>query len=255
MRFPILASLLFVLVSGPLAADTIFEDLDKPPDGAYGGQFFLGAVAGMGIARGSIIDAEDNFVRNTTYTFEDAEITKLVELQHFSFALGIAAEYMPIDHVGVKSRFVRRWIAQRTLFGPDYPNEQEYILTTFDLTLGPNIHLTTRRAWDVTLHPFAGYSLGTFHPAAVADKLSDGVTGSKDYSNNTFIYGAELAGVLYFSGGLFISFGMEWTRYPIEFSGTVSRTTPDTRNYNGGSRSGEIDAITVSFSAGYAFKN
>lgn len=253
MRFPLL--LLLLMVSAPLAADTIFEDLDKPPDGAYGGQFFLGAVAGMGLARGSIIDAEDAFVRNTTNTFEDAEITKLVELQHFSFALGLAAEYMPIDHVGLKSRLLRRWIAQRTLFGPDYPNEQEYILTTVDLTLGPNLHLTTRRAWDVTLHPFAGYSLGTFHPVPAADKLSDGVNGSKDYSNNTFIFGAELAGILYFSGGLFISAGVEWTRYPIAFSGTVNRTIPDTRQYNGGSGSGEIDAITFSFSAGYAFKN
>jgi hypothetical protein len=40
-----------------------FEELDKPPEGIYKGQILVGGYASIGMTLGSVIDAEDKFVK------------------------------------------------------------------------------------------------------------------------------------------------------------------------------------------------
>ncbi|HQE59074.1 MAG TPA: hypothetical protein PLA54_07785 [Spirochaetota bacterium] len=250
--------IVFVLFSsGALySADrSVFEDLDKPPEGAYAGQIFAGASLGMGLVSGSIIKAEKDFVSGTTYSFEDSEVTKKVELQHYSFAFSMFGEYMPLDHFGVKGKISRAMVAQKSTFGADYPNEQGFLLKTWNITFAPVYHVTVRREWDVTIAPFLGYSIGTFNAIPVAKGLFDTIDSKTSQSSNSLIYGIEINGTLYFSGGFFLSLGAEWTRYNISIDNDINRTSPSALTYNNGSKSGNIDTYIIQISAGYAFRN
>ena len=252
----ILTVVIFLSSGALYSADrSVFEDLDKPPEGAYAGQIFAGASLGMGLVSGSIIKAEKDFVSGTTYTFVDAEVTKKVELQHYSFAFSMFGEYMPLDHFGVKGKLTRAMVAQKSTFGSDFSNEQGFLLKSWNLTFAPVYHVTVRREWDVTIAPFLGYSMGKFKAIPVAKGLFDSIDSKTSQNNNSFIYGVEIAGVLYFSGGFFLSLGAEWTRYNIKIDNDINRTSPSVLTYNNGSTSGNIDTYIIQVSAGYAFLN
>ena len=256
-KYALILITIFLLFDQPVfsSGKTVFEDLDKPPEGAYGGQIFAGTSLGLGLVSGSIISAENDFIKGSTYTFTEMETTKKSELQHYSFCFSISGEYMPIDHLGAKLKLSRYLVSQKSSFGKDYPNERGYILKSWNITAAPVFHVTNRKAWDVTLSPFLGYSFGKFEAAPVAKELSSYVTRDTSQQANGFIFGAELAGVFYFSGGFFLSAGIEWTRYNISISNDISRSSPSVKTYNNGSKSGTIDSYMFQLTAGYAFKN
>jgi hypothetical protein len=249
-RYLLLASVLPFL-----SFATVFEDLDKPPDGAYKGQIFVGAYLGMGVPFGSAITAEEKFVKNTTYTFTDQDTTKEVLIGHLSFSGGLYSEYMPIDHVGAKLRLGRTMIVQRTLFGANFKNEKGTLYKDYNFSIGPNFHLTNRKPWDVTLYPFIGYGIGTYQAAPVAKKLFKYNEKTKN-DVSSLIYGTELDLAVYFSGGLFINLGLQWLHNTVTISKNYYRSTPSpSATYMSGSKTGSIDSFQIIFASGYAFKN
>jgi hypothetical protein len=46
------------------------------------------------------------------------------------------------------------------------------------------------------------------------------MTGENERSFSSLTYGAELNCTIYFSGGLFVSFGADWTRIELQFRET-----------------------------------
>lgn len=235
------------------AAD--FDELDKPPEGAHKGQMLLGGFFSIGVPYGNSIDAENNFVKGSTYTFSGSGTTKLVEVSHLSFGMGLVFEYMPIDYVGIKSRLKRTAIVQRSNFGPDYENWRGYLYQDISLSVGPSFHTTSRKMWDFTLTPVIGYAFARYEAAPVAGQiLSSDISGKRKKSMNGFTYGAELNCTLYFSGGLFISVGADWTRNMIDFGGPMDIKKNGATYFNGKS-SGVIDSLGCIISAGYAFFN
>ena len=97
----ILVIIVFLMAASSVHAAR-FEELDKPPEGAHKGQMLLGAFATIGVPYGTIINAENNYIRNSTYTFLSNLITKKIMLQHLFFSYGIFYEYMPVDYLGIK---------------------------------------------------------------------------------------------------------------------------------------------------------
>lgn len=248
---------ILILIFLPLfIAATNFEELDKPPEGAYKGQMFFGSSLSMGFPIGSIIDAEKDFVDGSTYTFTDSETIKKIEVAHLAFGFGIFGEYMPIDYVGAKSQLHYSYIVQRSRFGADYKNEKGALYKDYSLLLGPVFHATYRKPWDITLHPFFGIAYSTFEATPVAKQLIDDYDPSTSNTYTSFVFGAELNGTIYFSGGLFISLGFKWIRNTIKLSKAVSDVNPQTNNeYLDGGTSGTIDSIHLMLQAGYAFYN
>ncbi len=269
-------SLVMLLFFASEAYSVKFEELDKAPEGAHYGQILLGVFGTMGYPIGKIISAEEEFIRLSTYTFPDNNITKLVSLSHLHFSYGIIFEYMPINYLGIKFKGKRTSLIQRTNFGSNYKNWSTELYNDFSLYVGPSFHTTKRKRWDITLTPFIGYSFGRFKATPVAVKLFNTYTyniatgeytpqlylytyGRKKISNNLSA-GAEVNITFYFSGGLFLSLGADYTLNMLNFNGNFYMINPviqKTYNFNlyyQGSSS-TIHAIGGIISVGYAFSN
>ena len=162
--------------------------------------------------------------------------------------MGLVFEYMPIDYVGIKSRLKRTAIVQRSNFGPITKTGADICIRTYPCPSA--LHFTTSRKCGFTLTPVIGRSRG----APVAGKLSSDISGKRKKSMNGFTYGDELNCTLYFSGGLFISVGADWTRNMIDFGGPMDIKKNGATYFNGKS-SGVIDSLGCIISAGYAFFN
>jgi hypothetical protein len=250
-----LAALALFIENAAFAAN--FEELDKPPEGVYKGQILAGGYMSIGMAMGSIIDAEDKFVKGSTYTFSDSETTKALWINHISYSVGIFGEYLPIDYVGVYAKLGYSSVIQLTNFGKDYSNTRGSLYDGYTFLVGPNLHLTNRKPWDLSLAPLVGFAYGTYNATPVADKLLTGYDPANSKSTASgLIYGVELKLSLFFSGGFFLSLGGEWIRIPIKLSAPVDATNSQTgaRFLNGGT-SGEIDNVRFLLCAGYAFTN
>jgi len=140
-----------------------FDELDKPPEGAHKGQMFLGVVISVGAPSGELVDAETAFVDGSTYTFEN-EVTKQLKVSHLFFGVGASFEYMPIDHVGAKTRAMQTIVVQRTEFGTDYENWRE----NRDLTETQRRILADRREHHLFLdlrRDLRGAGLSSHHAA------------------------------------------------------------------------------------------
>lgn len=85
------------------------------------------------------------------------------------------------------------------------------------------------------------------------------MSGENERSFSSLTYGAELNCTIYFSGGLFVSFGADWTRMNCAFGKPFDITNPQdaptSRVYFDGATSGVIDAVAFTLTAGYAFSN
>lgn len=256
MKRIIITILSFIIFQIPSFGASQFEELDKPPEGAHEGQMFIGGFVSIGIPSGDIISAENNFVKDNTYTFSDNEITKELLLTHLSYDYGLSFEYMPIDYIGIKTKLKRVIIVQRTRFGSDYQNWNETLYSNYSFLAGPVFHLTNRKQWDVTLTPVAGYAFAKFEATPVAAKLVTNYSGDRKRDVNGLTYGAELNLIIYFSGGLYISIGADWNKYPIKFSPSYELSqSGSTISYMDGKNSGSIQTINFALSAGYAFSN
>jgi hypothetical protein len=254
-RIILLFSLIVVLASPAVMYSATFEELELPPEGSHQGQMLLGVTMSVGMPTGDLIDAEEAFLQNTTYTF-DNETTKRVEVTHLAFGVGITFEYMPYDYVGIRTRFRRGVIVQRTNFGTDYKNWREFLYTDYALYAGVAFHATTRKSWDFTLTPLIGYAYYTYHATPVAEKILAGYEGDTKRSGTGLTYGAELNCTMYFSGGLYLAFGFEWIRNPVSISPEYDLTNPQTNaRYLEGGTGGTIDSYSFIFTVGYAFAN
>lgn len=237
-------------------AATNFDELDKVPDGAYKGQMFFSTTFGMGIPYGDVIDAESEFLNNVTYTFEDSLVTKEMLVGHLSFQGSLDFEYMPADYVGVKVSAAYNSVVQRTLFGSEYKNENEFLYSNYGFYTGPDFHFTKRKQWDVRLYPFVGYGYGAFNAAPAMKNLFSAFTADTEASGGAIIYGADLSAVYYFKGGFFISVGFNWINYKVKIPENIQRTSPSpSATYFDGSTEGTVSETNLLFSAGYAYYN
>ena len=256
MNKKIILALIFCFFLTASANASLFEDIDKAPEGAHEGQIMIGGFGSIGIPFGSLINAEEKFVKGDTYTFSDSGVIKEFLIFHLAYDFGLLFEYMPIDYVGIKSKLEKSYIVLRTLFGSDYNNWVESLYSGYSFLIGPSIHFTNRKQWDVSLTPMIGYSITKYKPTPVAEKLkSGGYSSGESRDVNGIIYGAELNYTIYLSSGLFISAGLEWNRYPISLSPEVKVVNPDNTSNSMDITSGDIQSINFIFSIGYAFSN
>ncbi len=245
---------LFVSVAS-MGFGAAFEELELPPEGSHGGQMLLGAFVAVGVPTGDLIDEENAFLDNTTYTFSN-ETTKAVEVSHLSFGMGLSFEYMPIDYLGLRARLRRTIIVQRSNFGEDYKNWKGNLYSDYAFYGGISVHATTRKMWDITFTPMIGYAVYQYTATPVAHQIVPGYSGSNRRNGSGISYGAELNCTMYFSGGLYISFGFEWLRNPVEISEPYDLQNPqNSRKYLDGKTGGTIDSYCFILSAGYAFSN
>lgn len=245
--------LLLIIVSSYELFPIEFEELDKPPEGAHEGQMLLGTFIYFGLPYGNAIDAEDDFLEGSTYTFEN-EVTKAIEVSHLSFGVGISYEYMPLDHIGINTRIRRSWIVQRSNFGSSYENWTGYLYRDTAFYIGPAIHATTRKRWDFSFIPLIGYAFSKYYATPVGGKIISDYWGKKSKSFHTFSFGSELNCIIYFSGGLYIGLGIQWIRNRLKFGSAFNLTNPQTNtSYFDGKTSSSIDTYTLLVSAGYAF--
>jgi hypothetical protein len=253
------------IFSNLILANTVwgseFDELDKPPEGAHEGQFLLGAFFAFGWPRSTLIDAENDFLQGSYYKF-DNDISKSLEVSHQSYAFGLSAEYMPIDHFGANLRLRRTYIVQSTIFGSEYQNWKGYLFKDISFYLGPAIHATTRKSWDFVLTPLIGYSIAKYNATPVAKKILQSYdTTPVKYSGDTgrqskgLSYGSELNCTIYFTGGLYVSIGGEWIRNKLKFDREFDLTNPQTHKKYSAGTSATIDTYSVIISAGYAISN
>ena len=231
-----------------------FEELDKPPEGAHEGQMLLGGFISIGLPYGDLITDEECFVKDNAYTYRDSGITKELLLTHLSYDFGLSFEYMPIDYVGIKTKIKRVIIVQRTLFGSTFQNWNKTYYSNFAFLLGPAFHLTNRKQWDVTLTPVVGYTLAKYEATPIAAELIDDYKGDRKRDVNGLTYGAELNLTVYFSGGLFISIGTDWNKYPLKFDPAIALTQPVNDNVMN-KTSGNVQTVNLALSVGYTFSN
>ena len=239
-----------------------FEELDKPPEGAHEGQMLLGGFVSAGLPFGDLITAEDDFLIGNWYILSSETMKELI-VNHLAFDFGISFEYMPIDHVGVKSKLRYTSVVQRTAFGSENENWNQGLFSCYSILLGPSFHLTVRKQWDVIFTPELGYGFGQYEATPIASQLVGNYNngGAKDIS--CLIFGSELTLTIYFSGGVYMSLGTEYTYYPISFSPSYSLTQPldNATNANGNGRTysagtgGSLQTVNLTISVGYAFSN
>lgn len=245
-----------------------FEELDKPPEGAHKGQMMLGAYATIGVPFGTIIDAEKNFIRNSTYTFTNNLITKKIMLQHLCFSYGIFYEYMPVDYLGIKVKIRRSSIIQRSQFGSEYQNWTKMTYNDFSFFLGPAIHFTARKAWDISIAPVVGYALGRYSAAPIASQLIFSrtvpsllhyfcfYTARQKKKAYNLVVGAELNLSMFFTGGFFLSFGFDWTMNMLKFANDYYINNLQTYAwFFANKNSSYVHSTCFMLSAGYAFSN
>ncbi len=249
------AFFLFLAIYTSAVAASKFADLDKEPIGAHKGQMLLGAFFSMGGIIGDTITAENKFIDNTVYTFTSSGTSKLVWLSDIAFSAGFIFEYMPIDHLGIKTKLKGTLNIQRTLFGPNYQNWSQIAYRDISIYAGLSAHVTNRKSWDITFTPYFGYSFGGLTPATVAYALNKTSYSTEVYAGG-FSMGGEANFTAYFAGGLFVSVGFDWTMNVMSLAAPLSFTNsqtgiayaPDIKDFINHS-------LSFILSAGYAFSN
>lgn len=251
------------LIFTQIASSTEFDELDKPPEGAHEGQILIGAFVTLGLPYGDLIDAENNFLKGSTKTF-DNDISKSFEVSHWAYSLGISFEYMPVNHFGAGLRFKRTYIVQNTNFGSEYENWKGYLYRDYSFIFAPAIHATTRKTWDFVFTPLLGYSIAKVNATPVAKKIlvkkntpppDDKYSGDTARNSKGFCFGANLNCTIYFTGGLYISLGGEWLRQQINLNKGFDLTNPQTGRKYSAKTSSTLDIYSIIIAAGYAFSN
>ena len=245
---------LFLIVFGFNHAEAVkFDELDKVPQGAHAGQMFLNGWVSMGLPFGSVLTAEHNFLKNNIYEVSP-DIFKMLWVEHLNFGAGASFEYMPINHLGIKTKLGYMGIFQKTQFGSDNRNWSKSLYRELAFMVGPSAHLTNRKSWDLTFTPYGGYAIAIYKPTPIAAILLENYTSGKSKNVSNFALGAELALVGYFSGGFFMSLGLDWNLRFLNFGDGFNLTQNNTTFFHG-RKSSNINTFNVIISAGYAFLN
>ena len=253
MNKKIILALIIYFFQIAFANASVFEELDKSPYGAHEGQMLLGCFGSVGFPFGSLINAEKDFVKGDTYYFSESETTKEFLSTHLAYDFGLFFEYMPIDYVGIKSKLKRAYIVQRTLFGSNFNNWVKPLYSCYSFLIGPSVHFTNRKQWDISLTPMVGYSIAKYKPTPIAEQIKD-YPGEKRRNVNGIVYGAELNYAMYFSGGLYFSIGFDWNKYSLSLDPEVKLENPITHKVFE-EKSGDLQSINFVLSVGYAFSN
>lgn len=264
------------LGAAPLAFASQFEELDKDPEGAHRGQIFLGAFASIGGIFGELIDAENQFINYSTYTFTSNSITKMIKVNTMPMGYGLLFEYMPIDHLGLKTKIRRSTTIQRTMFGSQFQNWSRITYSDFSWYAGLSAHVSNRKQWDITFTPLLGYALATYRAAPIASLLIPegylyqallgrttmsvdqalGFSGARKKTVNYLTVGGEANVCAYFSGGFFLTIGFEWIMNIIQLKKAFFLQNPQNyRYFYPGRRESYLHSYMISLSAGYAFYN
>ena len=234
-----------------------FDELDKSPEGAYAGQMMVGGWVSMGLPFGSVLSAERNFLKDNVYQISD-DVFKKLWVSHLHFAAGASYEYMPLDHLGLKAKMGYMSIYQKTQFGSENRNWSKALYNELSLLVGPSLHLTTRKRWDVALTPYGGYAIAVYRPTPIAATLLKDYKTPKSKNVSNFALGTELALVSYFSGGLYMSIGLDWNLRFLDFGRgfflTQNNAGKDV-DFFPGKKSSKIHTVDIIISAGYAFLN
>lgn len=253
--------ILSILLSATSIMASEFEELDKPPEGAHEGQMLLGGFVSAGFPFGDLVTAEEDFLVGNWYILSSDTMKDFI-VNHLAFNMGISFEYMPVDHVGVKSKLGYTTVIQRTAFGAENENWSSALFSTYSLLLGPSFHLTVRKQWDVTFTPEIGYGIGVYEATPIASKLLDNYDNDGTRDILGVIFGSEVNITIYFSGGVYLSFGSEYMYYPISFSPqySLSQPTKDLQQNNNGKTystpsGGSLQTVNIILSVGYAFSN
>jgi hypothetical protein len=256
MRQLFLSILMILALCAQLSAKSRFDELEKEPEGAHKGQMILTAIVSVGGAVGPGIAREKDFAESSVYEVVTDTYKKLW-LSHFHFSAGVAFEYMPINHLGIKIKLKGDFVQQRTRFGSDFENWSLSLYRAMTVAVGPVGHLTNRKRWDVTLNPVIGYSFGGYQAAPVARELinSDLVGSVDEQLLHMLTFGAELNFSIFFSGGFVLSLGFDWNMYIINQKNPFNLTN----NQNGQTYPTETKTsfhnLSFILSVGYAFKN
>jgi hypothetical protein len=251
----LLNSLIFIFISAILIAQTRLDDLDKNPIGSYGGQALFGGSVSLGIPSGTSMSAEDEFAKDTTYTFEEQEITRTVVISHVNYSISLFAEYLFVDRFGARLTMNRNVVLQRTHFGKNYKNESFPLYQDVSFLLGPTAHLTIRESWDAVLVPQIGYALASYDPAPCLDILFDEFSQDSVFDQGIFVYGAELHGMYFFDNGIFISAGVSYTHIDLNYD-SFTRTTPEPSiDFNNGSNTATLGLTRFLITVGYSLFN
>lgn len=256
MKQRLLLIMILLFLTAHLSAKSRFDELEKEPEGAHKGQMILTAIISVGGVVGPGIAREKDFVESSVYEVVTDTYKKLW-LSHLHFSAGVAFEYMPINHLGVKIKLKGDFVQQRTRFGSDFENWSLSLYRGMTVAVGPVGHLTNRKRWDVTLNPVIGYSFGGYQAAPIARELiNSDLTGSVDEQLlHMLTFGAELNFSIFFSGGFFLSLGFDWNMY------LINQKTPFTLNNNQNGRTypaekkSSFHNLSFILSVGYAFKN
>jgi hypothetical protein len=205
---------------------------------------------------GRIIGAESNFVRLSNYTFLNNLTSKLIMLQHLFYSYGIFFEYMPVDHLGLKAKIKKSNITQRSQFGAEYQNWTKILYSDYSFFIGPTVHLTARKQWDICVTPLVGYAIGEYNATPIAKRLVYTMFGFRKKKVNNVVIGSELNACIYFSGGLYMSFGCDWAMNMLKFGSSFQVYNLQTyKNFFPGGRSSYLHSVCFILSAGYAFSN
>lgn len=266
MKKTLTVILLMAAVSYVHAAQ--FEELDKPPEGAHKGQMLLGIFATIGVPYGTIIDAENKYIKNSTYTFFNNFITKKIMLQHLTFSYGLFYEYMPVDYFGLKVKAKRSSVIQRSQFGAEYENWTRLTYSDYSFFLGPSIHFTSRRMWDISLTPLAGYALGKYVATPIAAHLIYSLSiptmnqlvffynAKREKQAYNWVIGGEFNISMYFTGGFYMAFSFDWTMNMLEFDSKFYINNMQTYAWFFPNKSSSyLHSVCFMLSVGYAFSN
>jgi len=237
-----------------------FDELDKAPEGAHKGQMLLGAVIFIGQPLGNIITAESTFLENNTYTFEDVDTPpRELWIAHLSFGLGINFEYMPWDHFGFKAIFRYNPIIQRTIFGSNLQNWNGILYYNFEFSVAPTFHITNRKQWDFVIIPKVGYSVAWYDATPIASQLLSDIgyvptIEERQKAAHGWVVGSEVNFTAYFSGGVFLSLGFDWTLDLFSLDSVYS-LTQNGASFFEGETFAMIHSLGFILTVGYAFSN
>lgn len=138
----------------------------------------------------------------------------------------------------------------------------------YSFLMGPAIHFTSRKQWDISLTPVAGYALAEYIAVPIADllvysfsrpsmmQLVWGYGGRRKKSTDNVVVGAELNVSVFFTGGFFMSVGCDWTMNMLTFNKPYYLMNPQTLHlFFPMTTSSYLHSICFILSAGYAFSN
>jgi hypothetical protein len=244
--------IIVVLFSFNIFALSRLEDIDKSPIGTYKGQFLFGAHLGFGVPFGQGISSETDFADGTTYTFEEQDITKTIELSHVSTSFSLYTEYVYLNNFGARISYNFNRTVQRTNFGKDYNNLNNTILQEHTLLIAPTYHLTSRESFNLIFVPSIGASFYSYTPTPSLNVLLDDFVQTNTFTGTAFTWSLEILAYYFFENGTFIDGGFSINHVTASFDSFFRTKDSAEFDFANGASESSIYTFQVKVGAGYA---